>query len=199
MKTTTYEFKRQKILQERHVTEITRKKINLRVKRYFQKWLLIRIFGVTLLCSLVAAFILYFYARSEITSSFFDAHIKIRRVSDLLLPVVISGSLISFVSGVILSLFLPQKIAGPLFRIEQDLKPVQEGDLTLTIKLRKGDILKELAEEVNKATIQTHDRVQKTKSALEELIKAMDGGSSDSEMKARIRDLHNTLAQLKTG
>ncbi len=166
---------------------------------YFQRWLLVRIVGVTLICSLVAALILFFYARNEITSSFFDAHIKIRRVSDLLLPVVIAGSMVSLLSGIVLSLFLPQKIAGPIFRIEQDLKPIQKGDLTSLIKLREGDVLKELASEVNIATTETRDRVEKSKDALADLITALaatPAGSSD--VQARVEALENALAEFKT-
>ena len=55
----------------------------------------------------------------------------------------------SIVAGLLLALFLPQKIAGPIFRIEQDLLQIRTGDLTKTVNLRCADILKELAESVN--------------------------------------------------
>jgi methyl-accepting chemotaxis protein len=180
------------------MSRVQRKLLNLCVKKTFQRWLLIRILGVTLLCSFVAALILYFYSRNEITSSFFDAHIKIRRVSDLLLPVVLAGSFISLASGLILSLFLPQKIAGPIYRIEQDLKTVQEGDLTSHITLRDGDVLVELAEAVNKTTTMTRSRVHESKDALANLIEAMGSGAENSSVKPLIQDLQNALNQLKT-
>ncbi|MFO7605805.1 MAG: methyl-accepting chemotaxis protein, partial [Desulfurivibrionaceae bacterium] len=91
-----------------------RKKLNLAVKKEFQKWLLVRILGTILLSSVVAAVILYFYSSRELGESFYDAHIKIRRVSDLLLPVILAGSFVSLLSGTLLALFLPQKIAGPV-------------------------------------------------------------------------------------
>jgi methyl-accepting chemotaxis protein len=175
-----------------------RKKINLSVKKYFQKWLLIRILGMITLSSLIAALILYFYARQEVTTSFFDAHIKIRRVSDLLLPVVVTGSMVSLISGVLLSLFLPQKIAGPIFRIEQDLKPVQDGDLTTLISLREEDVLKDLAGEINKVTTETRARVQKSKEALTALVEAMGDKAEESGVQVRINELQKTLAQFKT-
>lgn len=130
-----------------------RKKLNLAVKREFQLWLLIRIFGTILLSSLVAAAILFFYARQEIGDSFYEAHIKIRYVSDLLVPVVIAGSLVSVISGTILALFLPQKIAGPIFRIEEDLRKIQGGQLDKVIKLRQGDPLHDFAETINTTVV----------------------------------------------
>lgn len=126
-----------------------RKKLNLKVKSQFQRWLLLRMLGTVLLSSVVAAIILYLYSSQEIGGSFYDAHIKIRRVSDLLLPVIIAGSFVSLLSGTIVALFLPQKIAGPVFRIEQDLKEIQAGNLKKEIVLRKGDPLRDLAETIN--------------------------------------------------
>ena len=57
-----------------------------------------------------SALILYGYARHETINTFYQAHIKIRRVSDLLLPVVLSGSAISLISGALLALFLHKKL-----------------------------------------------------------------------------------------
>lgn len=129
-----------------------RKKLNLQVKNQFQRWLLVRILGTVFLSSVVAAIILYFYSSQEIGASFYDAHIKVRRVSDLLLPVILAGSFVSLLSGTLLALFLPQRIAGPIFRIEEDLKEIQTGNLKKEIRLRDGDPMQELAQIIN-ATI----------------------------------------------
>ncbi len=128
-----------------------RKKLNLQVKRQFQLWLLVRVLITVLISSMVAAFILYLYARQEVTGSFYDAHIKIRRVSDLLLPVVLAGSFISLMSGALIALFLPQKIAGPLFRIEKGMKDIQDGDLQQVIHIRTADPLQGLVKNINSA------------------------------------------------
>ncbi len=179
------------------MADYKRKRLNMNVKKYFQHWLLKRILGAVFLSSLIAALVLYFYARNEITTSFFDAHIKIRRVSDLLLPVVVTGSIVSLISGIVISLFLPQKIAGPIYRIEQGLQPLQGGDLTTVITLREGDILTELAEEINKMASATRGRVQESKEALAALIEAMETTEKDQAVQSRIQDLKNALDQLK--
>jgi len=126
-----------------------RKFLNLSVEKEFQRWLLVRIFGVIILSSVLAALILFFYARHETITSFYSAHIKIRRVSDLLLPVIFCGASVSLVAGGLLAFFLPQKIAGPIFRIEKELQLVRDGDLTVVIKLRKHDTLKSFAAKIN--------------------------------------------------
>lgn len=133
------------------MTGFKRKKLNLSVKNELQRWLLVRISGVVILSSVIAALVLYGYARNEICDSFYSAHIAIRRVSDLLWPVVAAGSAVSLLSGMLLAIFLPQKIAGPIFRIEKDLEPVGQGDLTVTITLRADDPLQDFAARINEA------------------------------------------------
>ena len=91
-----------------------RKKLNLSVKKELQTWLFIRILGTISVCAIISGLVLYFYARQEMEASFFDVHIQMRRLSDLLLPVILSGTVVSFLSGLFLALFLPQKIAGLL-------------------------------------------------------------------------------------
>ncbi|MBU0673813.1 MAG: methyl-accepting chemotaxis protein [Proteobacteria bacterium] len=136
-----------------------RKKLNLQIEKKFQMWLLVRILGTIFVSSIVAAGILYFYAHQEVGESFYDAHIKIRRVSDLLIPVVIAGSLVSLVSGMLIAIFLPQKIAGPIFRIEQDLIVIRGGDLDKKIRLRDGDPLQGLAESINATIMSVRSRL----------------------------------------
>lgn len=174
-----------------------RKKLNLTVKREFQHWMLKQVLLAVVLSSIVAAIILYFYARQEVIGSFFDAHVKIRRVSDLLLPVVCAGSAVSLIVGVLLSLFLPQKIAGPIYRIEQGLKQVATGDLTTEITLRDNDTLKDLAENVNQTTASLRRQVQEAKAGCMKLEQAMRDGDAEkfSELMQRQKEL---IAKLVT-
>jgi len=146
-----------------------RKKLNLKVKRQFQMWLLIRIVGVMIVSSLVAVLILYIYSSREISSSFYTAHIQIRRVSDLLLPVMAAGAFVSLLSGLLLALFLPQKLAGPVFRVQKGLEMIKNGDLTELIVLRENDILLDLAESVNDTTASIRGRIQEIKKIQREL------------------------------
>ena len=146
-----------------------RKKLNLAVKREFQLWLLVRIIGVVVVSSLVATLILYLYARQEISANFYSAHIQIRRVSDLLLPVMAAGAFVSLLSGITLAFFLPQKIAGPIYRIQHGLRAIREGDLTENVRLRSNDTLLDLAVSVNEATAGLRARVQEIKDIQKEI------------------------------
>ncbi len=146
-----------------------RKKLNLAVKREFQMWLLARIVGVVIVSSLVSVFILYFYSRQEISSSFYTAHIQIRRVSDLLIPVMAAGAFVSLLSGIVLALFLPQKLAGPIYRVQKSLELIADGNLTEHVVLRKNDTLMDLAASVNETTAGLRDKINDIKAIQREL------------------------------
>lgn len=174
-----------------------RKKLNLAVKKEFQRWLMFQVLIAVVLSALVAAVILYFYARQEIVGSFFDAHVKIRRVSDLLLPVIIAGSMVSLGCGVLLAIFLPQKIAGPLYRIETDLKTVADGDLRVHIKLRDTDTLKDFAARVDETVVALRGRVQELKAGQEQLEQALASGQQDKVGQC-LAVQKDKLARIKT-
>jgi len=161
-----------------------RKILNLQVKKSFQRWLLLQVTGAVLLSAGLAAVVLYFYARQEVGESFYSAHVAIRRVSDLLLPVILAGTAVSLVAGGLLALFLPQKIAGPLYRFEESLRQLGEGDLTVKVVLRKGDILVDFADTVNETIEQLRERVTVIQQGLPE-----DGGDNEAEKKSR-QELH---------
>lgn len=172
-----------------------RKRLNLSVKRHLQKWMLLRILGVVVLSSIVAALLLYFYSRQEISSSFYLAHIRIRRVSDLLLPVMATGSLVSLIAGMALALFLPQKLAGPIFRIERSLEAIRDGKLTERVTLRSGDTLTDLADAVSETAAGLRGKVQEVKDAqaeLERLVASL-GDEGVSAAVARQRALLDRL------
>ena len=126
-----------------------RKKLNLKVKQDFQIWLLIRIMGTAIITIVVVSIILYFYSATAVDSDYLSHSLEVRKISDVLLPVILAASLTSICAGLLLALFLPQKIAGPIYRIEQDLMQIKNGDLTKTINLRQADILKDFAKTIN--------------------------------------------------
>ncbi len=174
-----------------------RKKLNLKVKREFQSWMLRRVFVVVGISALIAACILYFYARAEVVGSFFEAHVKIRRVSELLLPVIAAGSAVSLVAGGLLALFLPQKIAGPIYRIEQELKKVASGDLTTRFTLRNGDTLQDFAADMSQTIESLRHTVDQAKQSLDALETALNDNRVE-DARSFAAEARTALARLKT-
>ncbi|MDY0190038.1 MAG: methyl-accepting chemotaxis protein [Desulfuromonas sp.] len=173
-----------------------RKLLNLRVKRQLQIWLIIRVAGIVGLTSLVAVVILYGYAHQETVNSFYDAHIKIRRVSELLIPVVLSGGAISIISGIVMAIFLPQKIAGPLYHIERDLELIKAGNLSHRIRLRSNDTLHHFTQQINLATASIDSQIATAKQLCTELKQQQNG--LNNEQQQLLEQLHHTLDKFIT-
>jgi methyl-accepting chemotaxis protein len=119
--------------------------------------------GIFMLTIVVASGILYIYARGVVDAEYLSLQPHVRSVSEVLLPILLAISLSVIIAGLLLTLFLPQKIAGPIYRIEQDLLQIRTGDLTKTINVRCYDILKDLATSVNMAVADIGNMVKDVK------------------------------------
>lgn len=174
-----------------------RKKLNLKVKQDLQIWLLIRIIGTMLLTVGVAGVILYFYAVTVVDADYLRFSPTVRKVSEVLLPVLLSAALTSFVFGLLLALFLPQKIAGPIYRIEQDLLEIRTGDLTKVINLRYADILRDLAQSINMCVHDLRVMVNDAKEASSDLEAKITKGNLD-EIKEALEHQKQCLERIQT-
>ncbi|MGE4579893.1 MAG: HAMP domain-containing protein [Desulfuromonadales bacterium] len=157
-----------------------RKFLNLSIHSAMQWRMIARISSILFICLLLSSAVYYHFANVEITSSFKLFHIKARSFLDMLLPTVAYSFVFSLVVGFIASLFFPKNYAGSVYRIEQDLKQIREGDLRKRITLRKGDEVKELADQVNTLVQQFHDQVLSIRATLERLPIQESGGPNDS-------------------
>ncbi len=138
-----------------------RKILNMRVKMDLQAWMLARMASALLVCAVLSGIILYYYASQRIDDSFYDVHLQLENLSDLLLTIIVSGGILSFLAALVVVIFLPQKIAGPVFRMEEDLKLIREGDLSKRIKLRKNDPMQDLAAAINFTVSVLAERIEK--------------------------------------
>lgn len=69
---------------------------------------------------------------------------------EIVVPPILLNNLIIMVIISVLGIFYSHKIAGPVFRIDQDINKALAGEKGVRINLRKGDKLQELAAKVNK-------------------------------------------------
>ncbi len=57
------------------------------------------------------------------------------------------------VAAAVFSLYLTHRLAGPLYRLHQSARELAQGNLTLRVRLRRGDELHELANVANTALV----------------------------------------------
>ncbi len=68
---------------------------------------------------------------------------------DIVLPPLLINNLLIMLIIIVVGIFYSHRIAGPMYRIETDIKRVLDGEKNVRINLRKKDKLKSLAELVN--------------------------------------------------
>ena len=101
-----------------------------------------------------ACLFVFFLIQSESIKSFVDAedtHL-LQRIgsSQLLMGVAVAAVLLGHVALVVwLGLVASHKVAGPLYRFKKVMKEVADGDMSVRMKLRKGDQLDDVAEAFN--------------------------------------------------
>jgi methyl-accepting chemotaxis protein len=178
-----------------------RKVLNLAVNRTMQLRMIGRI-GMILFVSLVVSSTIYFFfANREITASFQMFHIHARNFLDFLLPVVIVSFVLSLAIGGVATLFFPGSIAGGLYGIERDIRRVADGDLTVRIKLRKGDAVHGLATEINRMLDGLQGRLQAIHDGLEEAHAACSpdtaAGNTPQELRAIVTRTQDALRELR--
>ncbi|SHJ27435.1 hypothetical protein SAMN02745165_01936 [Malonomonas rubra DSM 5091] len=177
-----------------------RKLLNFSINRKMQLGMIVRISSILFVCLLLSSAIYFHYANQEITGSFKMFHVKARNFLDMLLPIVSVSFLISLLCGVIASLFFPKPFAGGLYRIEEDLRHViASGDLTYRIRLREGDQVMAVAEQINLLLKDFQRRVGISQQQLEQLEKIeLDSDESDALIRISSQ-LQEQLGTLKSG
>ncbi|MBI4683050.1 MAG: methyl-accepting chemotaxis protein [Nitrospirae bacterium] len=177
-----------------------RKIINFSVKRQLQIRLFIKILGIILIGVGLMAVVFYFFSNREINSSYRQFHIHANNFLDLLRPTVYLSVVLALLASIAITIFLPIKIAGPLFRIERDLKEkVAGGDLTARIILRKGDELSDLAEAVNVCLENFRQRIEITQKLAGDLDSRLTDtkGLENSGVKDLVMKINENLKQFK--
>jgi methyl-accepting chemotaxis protein len=146
--------------------------------------MLFKIWTILFSSLLLAGVIFYVYSDINVGASYRLFHVKAKNFLDFLLPVLVSGFIVSLVLGFLITLFFPHAFAGPLYRIEKELDAIGRGDLTKQIELRKGSEVKELAEAVNRMTRQLRQQVEIVRDAANEMAKMIEESSQGDEEAA---------------
>jgi nitrogen fixation/metabolism regulation signal transduction histidine kinase len=67
----------------------------------------------------------------------------------VILPPLLLNDLAIMVVAIVAGLFMSHRIAGPVYRIAEDIDRVLAGEKGVRVKLRRKDALEELANKVN--------------------------------------------------
>jgi methyl-accepting chemotaxis protein len=166
------------------------------VKEGDHQGLLLGALILILVLVVLASGLFYVIANRNLEQATYRAHFEIlRNTMQMLLPWLLIVNIIGIIAVLILAIFMTHKISGPAYHLIKDLRCLQEGDLTIRTKFRKGDRLKNVAIALSDASGALNDTIIKTKTGLEELSKET---SNYPEIKKKVIEISKTLDKLKT-
>jgi len=159
-------------------------------KKYFlrdssQIHLIIKTYLVLLFVILISGVIFYFIGNKSLSNEFYQAHSTIKKTMELLLPNLILVNFIGLLGAFMLVIVFTHAIAGPVYKIKQLSQKILEGDLTITIKFRKGDLIHELATIINQIIKEMNSRFKQIHASIKQ----------GQKLFPKIEDLENLSKQ----
>ncbi len=153
-----------------------------------QSQLLLRIMGVFVVVILISATIFYFLSEQDVSGEYYKAHQTLSNTKEILLPLTVGVNLVAIVLACLFVIFPSHKIAGPVFHIQRDLKKIREGIFPARISVRKNDILKEFAEDLDSTMKVIKEHIGSIQNNLHELdsyvsSRLSSGTVSDKELQ----------------
>ncbi|MBI4978166.1 MAG: HAMP domain-containing protein [Spirochaetes bacterium] len=91
-------------------------------------------------------------------------------------------------------MFISHRIAGPVYRFSKAFDALREGDLSVTVNLRKKDELKDLADKFNVMMLDMNDKMLAVTAASQGVKKAV----GKSKAAAKCKALDEAIGQFKT-
>lgn len=138
----------------------------------------------------------YYYTRANIDNPV--ERQTIGSVLNIVLPGLVVACIISIILTVVLGIFLSHRLAGPLYRLKKHMGFVGDGDLSLNIKFRPKDELKDIADSFNDMLDGLSSRLSNIKNISKEISAYIENNENDKEkLKKLISSLQENLNKLK--
>lgn len=173
-----------------------RKLVNFSIKRRMQVRLLAGLMLVVLVSVGLTSAVFYFFSSQEVGETYRQFHVNAKNFLEFLLPGVIIAFAIGLLSAVMVGVFIPHRIAGPLYRIERDIKDkVGDGNLKAKFSVRNGDEVGELAEALNIMVDKLRIKVGRVKQASEEVARTSKQSEGNNEIRRAAEKLEEAVKE----
>jgi len=148
-------------------------------------------------------------SKKTLTAGYSGFEIKVLHTADFFLPVLVVSTIsIIIIIGIIAIfalIFISHRIAGPIFRFQQVLTAIDNGDLTLRFKLREADQFKELADRINALAETMDGKISGIKTQTAEVARLVENlrnspashAASSKEFEGSLREISRKLSELQ--
>lgn len=127
----------------------------LLVDKNFQHRFVFQFWAFVVSGSVLFGVLVWALCERSVTTIFRDSRLAIMSTADFILPTLLFTSLVVILvvgtATAFIALFISHRIAGPVYRLNQDLAKLKDGDLAQSFHLRREDELQSLAASLNGA------------------------------------------------
>lgn len=167
------------------------------INKNFQFKLISKFIAVNIIIMIIFGFFLYLFLNSEVESNLATAHVTYKNIKLMLFPIILTLSIINiFVSSIIIGIFVlyaSHKIAGPMYRFNEELKEFNNRDLSHVIPLREGDQFYECASTLKNVAQVLREDFSAIKSKVNELKKLFGTGNHKEKTAKKIKEIEDII------
>jgi methyl-accepting chemotaxis protein len=167
------------------------------VQKDFQFKFILKFCIVLLIGIIISTGLLFLFSMNTLTSSFEQSRLVIKNTAFAIIPSVFLSNLITLalitLVTIIVTLIISNKLAGPLFRFQKELKEIGEGNLTQVIKLRKNDQITAIADSLNQMRTGLKNSILSIKEEVEQIIESTSGQDIPPELMKQLNHLNQTI------
>jgi methyl-accepting chemotaxis protein len=167
------------------------------VQKDFQFKFILKFCMVLLTGIIISIGLLFLFSKNTLTSSFEQSRLVIENTASAILPSVFLSHLIALVLiillTIVITLLVSHKLAGPLFRFQKVLREIGEGNLTQSIKLRKNDQVKAIADSLDQMRVNLQKKILDVKEEVEQIIESTSGQDIPPDLSNRLDHLNQKI------
>jgi methyl-accepting chemotaxis protein len=129
------------------------KRRNFFIKKELQGKYIFSFFIFVIFSSVLYAAIFSMLSADSLTIVYKDSNLTLGQTPHILFAEILKANWLLILSGgilgVVIAMFLTHRFAGPIYRLEQSVQKMSDGNLAFDVTLRKNDDGKELAAALN--------------------------------------------------
>ena len=176
------------------------KRKKLLVDKKFQTKFILNVYIIIIILIILLGLLLLYLSSKEMSRSIYSKITTIKSTKEVLFPLFIKISFIVLIIGFAVAgfrfLVLSHKVAGPMLRFKRILKEFKNGDLTLEIRFRKKDELKDVAEIFSSAVKELNKKIKRIKLNNEEIEKILSQNKIGKKELKKILKLNNEIKSI---
>jgi|GEM_PF-3455292 methyl-accepting chemotaxis protein len=169
------------------------------ITRNFKLQFILKFCLVAVLGGAIFTGLIIYYCRGTLTTTFVDGRLLMEETSLTVLPGVIYTNLfmlvLSFIVTVVIIFFLSYRLRKPLFRFQNDIQTVAQGDLTTMIRYRGQDRTMALAKDINHMTANLNKKVGEVEAGFRQVINASASEDVPDELGIALIRVHRSIGR----